>query len=347
MKFTGERFIPEEVDTNDEMYYEHLNRYVSLEDQISGKIVLDAACGVGYGTNILADSATKVYGIDIDKESISYAQKKYFSDNITFEVASVTKLPYEDNYFDVVVSFETIEHLSRKDQEKFLAEIKRVLKEDGRLIISTPDKTEYSEKIDHNNHFHIKEFYSMEFYNFLNSKFNYVHFLYQRNEVCNIISGSLCDEVKIIRKDYIDSTKGKYVIAICSNVELQNQKCASVQIQTGEFNHRIQRILDLQDEVEEKNKWAFSLNDEIEKLRENIKQERERSQQIESQKAQTEEAYQNKLQEIENLNQQLNELVEDLAAVKESKETLSQELNEKLQNAHNLNAAQNTQIEEK
>jgi len=306
MKFTGERFIPEEVDVNDEMYYEHLNRYVSLEDQVSGKIVLDAACGVGYGTHILANSATKVYGIDIDKESISYAQKKYVSDNITFEVASVTKLPYEDNYFDVIVSFEIIEHLNKKEQEKFLSEIKRVLKEDGSLIISTPDKTEYSEKEEYINHFHIHEFY-----NFLKSKFNYVHFLYQRNEICNIISDSLCDEVKIIRKDDIDSTKGKYVIAICSNVELQNQKCASVQIQTGEFNYRIQRILDLQDEIEEKNQWALSLDKEV-----------------------------NRLQTV------LNEECDKIKYLELKKEQLAQEFSGKLQNAENLNAEQSRQIEE-
>ena len=141
MDFTGERLVPGKVDL--ELEVEHMNRYIFASDLVKNKKVLDAACGTGYGTALLAQSAERVFGIDISKEAISYAESNYSAKNVNFAVANIEKLPFESDFFDVVVSFETIEHVDTQKQEKFLSEVKRILKKDGIFIISTPNKEVY------------------------------------------------------------------------------------------------------------------------------------------------------------------------------------------------------------
>lgn len=158
LDFTGERFTPECVR---EIWYEHYHRYAFTKNLVSGKYVLDAACGEGYGSNILAGYALQVDGIDIDSESVTHAKNKYKKDNLRFKEASCIDLPYPDNGFDVIVSFETLEHLA--EQEEMLSEFKRVLKPNGFIIISTPDKKYYSDEAGFTNEFHIKELYQNEF----------------------------------------------------------------------------------------------------------------------------------------------------------------------------------------
>lgn len=102
--------------------------------------MLDAACGTGYGTRLLKDTgADHVTGIDISQESIDNALLAYTTENIDFIQADVYHLPFQDAFFDVVVSFETIEHVP--EGSKFLEESARVLKDAGLLIISTPNRT--------------------------------------------------------------------------------------------------------------------------------------------------------------------------------------------------------------
>jgi ubiquinone/menaquinone biosynthesis C-methylase UbiE len=158
LEFTGERFTPECVR---EIWYEHYHRYTFAKRFVNGKIVLDAACGEGYGSHLLAKYAKKVIGIDIDEQSIIHAKQKYLNENLAFENASCTNLDFLENSFDVVVSFETLEHLA--EQEQMLAEFARILKPDGILLISTPDKKHYSDASGFTNEYHVKELYQDEF----------------------------------------------------------------------------------------------------------------------------------------------------------------------------------------
>ena len=139
MFFTGERIIP--GGTNDSRSVaEHLARYVfAMHPFCTHKVVLDASCGVGYGTQILSWAAASAFGIDIEPAAIEYAEEMYSTDNTTFVVGDVTKMPFPDKMFDVVVSFETIEHL--KDQEGFVDEVWRVLTDDGVFIVSAPESS--------------------------------------------------------------------------------------------------------------------------------------------------------------------------------------------------------------
>jgi ubiquinone/menaquinone biosynthesis C-methylase UbiE len=118
---------------------EHLNRYeeaVKLFPSNNLKI-LDLACGSGFGTNYLARLGNTVTGGDISEETIRACKKKYLDNNITFEKVDGTRLPYQSNYFDVVISFETIEHTTQ--YQIMLDEFKRVVKKEGLIILSTPN----------------------------------------------------------------------------------------------------------------------------------------------------------------------------------------------------------------
>ncbi len=164
--------------------FEHVNRYIFAANFVKNKIILDAACGTGYGSNYLSNYATTVYGIDIDDETIEKNKKIYNKNNLIFSIGSIYNLPYNDNMFDVIVSFETIEHVD--DGNKVLSEFKRVLKSDGILIISTPNK---QINIDRRliNPFHKQEYFENEFRELLLNYFTNIIINYQSNYFTNII----------------------------------------------------------------------------------------------------------------------------------------------------------------
>jgi ubiquinone/menaquinone biosynthesis C-methylase UbiE len=152
LAFTGERYLP---DVRGAIHYEHWHRYAAVAPLARGKRVLDAACGEGYGTSLLAASAAHATGVDVSPAAIAHASSRYARDNATFVAASVTALPLADASVDVVVSFETIEHLSAQDA--MLAEFRRVLRHDGVLVISSPNRPVYNASASGANHFHVRE----------------------------------------------------------------------------------------------------------------------------------------------------------------------------------------------
>jgi SAM-dependent methyltransferase len=156
-EFTGERFLP---GLPGEIAYEHWHRYAFARGLVAGRRVLDAACGEGYGTALLADVAVEAIGVDIDAPTIERARANYAARrHIRFETGSVTALPLADGAAEVVVSFETIEHLSAADQPRMLAEFARVLSPGGFLVLSSPNKRRYSDERSYANPFHLHELY--------------------------------------------------------------------------------------------------------------------------------------------------------------------------------------------
>jgi 2-polyprenyl-3-methyl-5-hydroxy-6-metoxy-1,4-benzoquinol methylase len=129
-----ERIVPD--DTEPGIVALHLKRYEFARPLCSGRDVLDAACGVGYGTAYLAEAARRVVGVDVDADAIAYARGRYARPNVEFVQQDLAELDLADDSFDVVVSFETIEHLARPDA--FLAHAARVLRADGVFVVSTP-----------------------------------------------------------------------------------------------------------------------------------------------------------------------------------------------------------------
>jgi ubiquinone/menaquinone biosynthesis C-methylase UbiE len=223
LKFTGERFTPE---CEREIWYEHFHRYALASRWCKNSRTLDAACGEGYGVALLAQSATSVDGVDISETAILHARQRYGNlENVDFHVADCTQLPFADDEFDRVVSFETLEHLAQQDQ--LLAEFRRVLKHDGCLILSSPDKETYSDGQDSTNEFHIKELYREELEVLIKQYFPASHMLAQKLMFhsaiwsMNGIGETTLDQVS---ENVVKSPSGitqapMYYIALCAAVQ--------------------------------------------------------------------------------------------------------------------------------
>jgi ubiquinone/menaquinone biosynthesis C-methylase UbiE len=158
---------------------EHLQRYQYASNRVKGNI-LDVGCGTGYGTKMLLDAShNSVYGIDVSRNAICYAETNYPGPK--YICSSAETLPFEDECFDAITAFEVIEHVP--DPYKTLSELQRVLKKGGDLFISTPNPRHllnvgrhfvlgrpYPEKIIMSNIYHLKEFYYEEFVKLLRTK---------------------------------------------------------------------------------------------------------------------------------------------------------------------------------
>lgn len=176
LEFTGERFTPECVR---EIWYEHWHRYAFARSFAKGKRVLDAACGEGYGSALLAQQARTVLGVDISMQAIAHARARYAGQaNLAFECADCTALTLPDASVDLVVSFETLEHVSAQDA--LVAGFARTLADDGMLIISSPDKRTYSEVAGFRNEFHVRELYREELLRLLRANFPHVRLYGQK-----------------------------------------------------------------------------------------------------------------------------------------------------------------------
>ncbi|MBI4808482.1 MAG: class I SAM-dependent methyltransferase [Nitrosomonadales bacterium] len=220
--FTGERFVPEK---HGNLELEHLHRYLQASEIVRDKVVLDLACGEGYGSALLAKKAGKVIGVDISTDAILHAQKRYQKENLEYIEGSCAAIPIPTASVDVVVSFETIEH--HKQHELMMHEIKRVLRPTGVLLISSPDKQHYSVETGYINPFHARELYQHEFKQLLRNHFTNVIFFGQRVIYGScIFSESLPTPVSsYLKKDetLIESTgviKPVYWIALASDVQL-------------------------------------------------------------------------------------------------------------------------------
>ncbi len=180
LEFTGERFTPECVR---EIWYEHMHRYAFAARLAAGRRVLDAACGEGYGTALLGRLAAAATGVDIDTTAVVHARRRYGGN---FVRGSVSRLPFADRSFDLVTSFETIEHLAA--QREMLAEFRRVLAADGLLLVSSPDKGEYSDATGYRNPDHVRELYRHEFIALLKEQFGHLRLYSQRLQFHSLIS---------------------------------------------------------------------------------------------------------------------------------------------------------------
>lgn len=218
LDFTGERLTT--VLHNNTML-EHLHRYAIAMDYVTGKVVLDVASGEGYGTNLLSKKANKIYGVDISSEAIKFSREKYKNDNITFIQAEAINIPLPDQNIDVIVCFETIEHHDKHNE--MLTEFKRILKPDGILIISSPDKLYYSDIPKFYNSFHVKELYKHEFETLIKSYFKETQLLYQKAFQASLVtSDKLIGEAIIFKGSYenienIGTNAYIYNIAIASD----------------------------------------------------------------------------------------------------------------------------------
>ncbi|MBW8368783.1 MAG: class I SAM-dependent methyltransferase [Arenimonas sp.] len=168
LPFTGERYTPEcalEIAT------EHWHRYAFARALAPGRRVLDAACGEGYGSALMAHSGGDVLGLDIGADAVAHARTRYAGiPGLRFEQADATALDaWVDASFDVILSFETLEHV--RDQERMLDGFARLLAPGGLLLVSTPDRRTYTDLTGQVNPHHVRELYREEFETLLSSRF--------------------------------------------------------------------------------------------------------------------------------------------------------------------------------
>lgn len=171
-----ERIIPDKLGGySRRLIQEHIDRYNFAVPYIYNKIIADIACGSGYGSHLLAiNGAKKVIGVDCDRKTILYAKNRYPNHNVTYKIGDANDLPITSVSIDVIVSFETIEHI--QVHQGFIKESKRILKRSGLLIISTPNRKHSIG----DNPFHFREYDLKEFKQMLNGYFRKVTFYGQR-----------------------------------------------------------------------------------------------------------------------------------------------------------------------
>ena len=295
-EFTGERLIPGQVDID--LFNEHMARYTFAARLARGKRVLDAGCGAGYGSAELAQVAERVTGIDISGEAIEFARAHYALENVAFEEASATSLPYADAAFDLVVAFEVIEHL--EDWRGFLAETRRVLAPAGQLIVSTPNRLYYTESrgVHGPNPFHVHEFDFAEFSAELKAAFPHVA-LFLENHVEGVAftphepgntvearvdtADTAADEshffvavcahrpqlgnptfLYVPRSANVLRERERHIGALEQELALKDQWLAKSQADLAEFDREHQKLLamfrELKAELEKSNSWAEELN---------------------------------------------------------------------------------------
>jgi SAM-dependent methyltransferase len=149
-----ERFVPGTAD-GELIEVEHLARYWWACSLALGRSVLDAGCGVGYGSAMLARAgATEVVGVDVSAKAVDAASRGA-PDNASFVAGDIHALPFDDARFDLVVCFEVIEHVDRQDQ--VIAELARVLAPAGVLAISSPNRDVYPAGNPHHRHEYVPD----------------------------------------------------------------------------------------------------------------------------------------------------------------------------------------------
>ena len=217
IEFDGERCTPW---VTTQILSAHLHRYFLVLDLVQGKRALDISCGEGYGSALMqVNGAAEVTGVDIDTDIIARADRVYGKPSLTFKTADArAPLPFENDAFDVVVSFETIEHIT--EHEGFLAELTRVLTPDGTLVISTPDKAQSNPN--QPNPFHELELGEAEFLALLERHFAHVTPHYQGYLHGSVVTGSGAQTQNWKRTGFLDyeednTTQRRYILATASN----------------------------------------------------------------------------------------------------------------------------------
>jgi len=213
--FMQERYVP--GSWSNLAMYEHIPRYSFARSFCKGRDVLDFGCGTGYGSQILADVAVKVTGLDIDQDAIKWATSTHRKGNLSYIRSENLGSELDDNSFDVITCFEMIEHVDIETQKICLLQFKRLLRTGGKLLISTPNPevtAEYAE-----NPYHIHEMTYDEFKSFLGVEFPNVEVLSQWISPCVEILGT---DQKVELLPPLSDNRGPEAayVAICSEQEL-------------------------------------------------------------------------------------------------------------------------------
>jgi len=165
---TGERILPTQKDEVSIVFSRHKFAYEYVQQFVENKTVIDVGCGTGYGCKIFAEKATIVYGIDHDKEAISYCKQKYPAPNITYIEMDINSTVL-DRQFDIATAFQVIEHI--QNLSKFIERLKQIVKPNGVIFISTPN-VKQPQKGKVQNPFHFNEMNYVQFRKLISDNFS-------------------------------------------------------------------------------------------------------------------------------------------------------------------------------
>jgi|GEM_PF-1845453 len=246
---------------NHKLIQEHVQRYFFASKFCRDKKVLDIGCGTGYGSHYLANNNAKnIVGLDISNDAISFAKKNYVLPNLSFQIGDALKTKFEDNSFDTIIAFEIIEHV--KDPFHFLNECIRIMKKEGTLILSTPNK-EFSVILRDRNPFHTHEFFISEFEYLLQNYFQEVNLYYQKStekqsetedapsdliSMPSDIKEQHGDSLqKVVRNDRNDFKNAMYFVAVCRSprdkINGKMLKAALESIHHKELSKKLEEIV--------------------------------------------------------------------------------------------------------
>jgi len=266
---TGERFIPEHW-RGQLVHAEHVARYRLAAQLAEGRRVLDVACGEGYGGALMATAgARSVTGVDVDPATVEHVRERH---GLDAQVGDIRELAFDDGAFDLVVSFETIEHV--EDPERSLDQLARVRAPGGHVLISTPNAGEYL--VD--NEFHVREFGHDEFVALLRERFPSVRVLYQHNW----LTSAILDEATMAQTDgdrvmELDVTKVKgvqprgelYLVALCGDDTDVDLRSTGVMAGTDEAHllaHRLDDALATQQRLNQEAQDAHRRFEEMQEV---------------------------------------------------------------------------------
>ncbi|MFL5240438.1 MAG: methyltransferase domain-containing protein [Rhizomicrobium sp.] len=213
--FTGERIVPQadncEPNFASRMYQEHIARYLFASQIVAGKAVIDIGCGVGYGSQRLAQlGAAFVHAFDLSEDAIRHARIHYAHPNVHYEAGNAERFS-ADRQYDVAICFELIEHV--RNPRAVMKNIRSALTGEGILVMSTPRALE-----EKRTHFHEHEFGLEEYVKMISEYFGEVEIYVENNHFTSLVTkGRPADLQKIIcLKDQFDPAVADVFISVAS-----------------------------------------------------------------------------------------------------------------------------------
>ncbi|MBD1822595.1 class I SAM-dependent methyltransferase [Cyanobacteria bacterium FACHB-DQ100] len=220
---------------------DHLIRYAMVAPFVHGKRVLDISCGTGYGTQFMAlQGAREVIGVDVDQSSIDFASKYYQHPQVSYLQSDAHYVrSLEDASFDLIVSFETIEHLQHPRQ--FLAELRRLLKPGGQLFLSCPNDHRVSPWI---SSYHLHRFRFTEFRDLFLSLFGEAVFFGQHYVIASCLVKPIAPKAKVSQFDAYqnslpDGFFGQHYLEHLSSIEDADGYLAIVGVDESQLTNQM------------------------------------------------------------------------------------------------------------
>ncbi len=280
MEFSGERYVPR-IEGLEEIYAEHMSRYVFASRMARSKRILDVGCGCGYGTHhmALADAATTL-GTDISTEAIEFAKANHHAPDLHFAVMDAYHLALGPS-FDLVTCFEVIEHV--EDPERVLQQISGAMADRGILLVSTPNKENYVAGGEGgSNPFHYREYGEDEFRDLLRSCFRSVTIYGQHWSESMLLKPRTAEkafsDVEALpmpveegcREHELAVGDPVYFLAVCARKPLTKRNSARLSpTVVHSFNARYPKVKDtatrLKAELDRRAGWARDLEAEVRK----------------------------------------------------------------------------------